>query len=61
MKELMILSSKKVQQSGTNFFTTIPSTIRDLLKLEKGDEIQFYVYSDKTIEIKCVKVGVKNA
>lgn len=52
MKEIVITTTTKVQESGTNFFTTIPATVKSVLKPSKGDEIEFVIYSDKTVEIR---------
>lgn len=57
MKEVVITATTKVQESGTNFFTTIPATVRSVLKPEKGDEIEFVVYSDKSIELRMKQKG----
>lgn len=51
-KVIVISATTKVQESGTNFFTTIPATVRSVLKPEKGDEIEFLIYSDKSIELR---------
>lgn len=45
----------KVQQAGTNFFTTIPAAVRSVLKPEKGDLLEFVIYNDHSVEIKVIK------
>lgn len=57
MKEVVLTSTTKIQEAGTNFFTTIPATVRSVLKPKKGDELEFIVYSDRSIEIKVIKKG----
>jgi len=51
-KEVFFKVSSKVQTPGTNVFVTLPSAVRSILKPKKGSEIEFIIYSDKTIEIK---------
>jgi len=51
-KEVFFVVESKVQTPGTNVFVTLPSAVRSILKPKKGDEVQFIIYSDKTIEIK---------
>lgn len=55
MKKEFLRKSTKIQQAGTNFFTTIPSAVRSVLKPEKGDLVEFIIYNDHTVEIKIVK------
>lgn len=57
MKDVVLTASTKIQEAGTNFFTTIPATVRSVLKPIKGDELEFIIYSDKTIEIRVNKKG----
>jgi bifunctional DNA-binding transcriptional regulator/antitoxin component of YhaV-PrlF toxin-antitoxin module len=57
IKEDMELKKKtKVQNSGAgSLTTTIPSFVRDVLSLEKGDTIE-WIINTKTEEIKIRKV-----
>ena len=55
MKEAVITSTVKVQEFGTNMFSTLPSVVRSVLKPKKGDQIEYVVYNDKTIEIRMKK------
>ena len=55
MKEIVLTSTTKVQEAGTNFFSTIPATVRSVLKPEKGDQIEWVIYSDRTVEVRIVK------
>lgn len=55
MRKEFIKATTKIQQAGTNFFTTIPATVRSVLKPQKGDTLEFIIYNDHTVEIKVVK------
>lgn len=57
LKELILSSTAKIQENSTNMLVLIPSTVRSVLKPKKGDEIEFMVYSDKTIEIRIKEKG----
>lgn len=52
MKEVIISSTSKVQENGTNFFATIPLSVRSVLKPKKGDELEFIIFSDRSVEIR---------
>ena len=52
MKEIILTCTAKVQVAGTNTVVTIPAAVRSVLKPKKGDEIEFVIHSDKSVEIK---------
>ncbi len=51
-KEVFLTTSSKIQTPNQNVFVTLPAAVRSILKPVKGDEVEFTIYSDKTIEIK---------
>ncbi len=51
-KEVFLTTSSKIQTPNQNVFVTLPAAVRSILKPIKGDEVEFTIYSDKTIEIK---------
>lgn len=51
-KEMILVSTAKVQESGSNVFATIPAPVRSILKPKKGDELEFVIYSDKSVEVR---------
>jgi len=52
LKKELLVSEVKVQQKNTNIFTTLPSTVRTILKAKKGDVVEYVIYDDKSIEIR---------
>lgn len=52
MKEVIISSTSKVQENGTNFFATIPLSVRSVLNTKKGDELEFIIFSDRSVEVR---------
>lgn len=51
-REVLLTTSVKVQEAGTNIFITLPSTVRTILKAKKTDEVEYVIYDDKSIEIR---------
>ncbi len=51
-KDEFLRVSAKVQVTASNTFLNIPAQVRSILKPKKGDEIEFIIYSDRTVEIK---------
>ena len=55
MKNELLKSSVKIQEGGSNFFATIPNSIRSIMRLEKGQELEFVAYDDRSVEIRLKK------
>ncbi len=55
MKNELLKSSVKIQEGGSNFFATIPNSIRSIMRLEKGQELEFIAYDDRSVEIRLKK------
>jgi len=56
LKKELMSTSVKVQETGTNMFTTLPSTVRSVLKAKKGDEVEYVIFDDRSIEIRMKEV-----
>lgn len=55
MKTEVLVSKSTCIENGTNFLTTMPLTVRNVLNASKGDRIEWVVYSDKTVEVRIIK------
>lgn len=54
-KQLMFELKSTVQKSGTNVYSNIPSVVRDVLKLDKGNTLKWSIYNDKTLEVEVME------
>lgn len=55
MKKELLTATVKIQESPSTLFSTIPNSIRSIMRLEKGQELEFVAYDDRTVEIRLKK------
>ena len=55
MKKELLTATVKIQESPSTLFSTIPNSIRSIMRLEKGQELEFIAYDDRTVEIRLKK------
>jgi hypothetical protein len=55
MKTELLTATVKIQESPTTLFSTIPNSIRSIMRLEKGQELEFIAYDDRSVEIRLKK------
>lgn len=51
-REVVLTTDVVVQQKGSNIFATLPASVRSILKPEKGQTVEYVIYSDRSIEIR---------